>query len=277
VIGGGEIAKALVKSAASGHLEAAMNSKTGVTILAVVCAGLAVALIVIKMQSNAQSDRDATTISTISNQLDKASASITDLNQVNLALNNEIATNRENAAVLSNRLAESAATLASMETTLVGAQEKITNLNGRISDLETQNRSLDQRLLDLTNAMTTLDAQITATERKLATSETNNAYLSAELKRQVAERAELERKFNDLQTVRSQVKKLKDDLLVARRLEWIRQGIDPNKPMKGGQLLMQHSPPPSSSSSPNYNLNVEVGSEGTVRVIPSTNAPAPAP
>jgi chromosome segregation ATPase len=255
-----------------------MNSKLGVTILAIACAGLAVALIVIKTQSNAQATKDASTISGISNQLDKAQASINDLNQVNLALNSEIATNRETTSALSNQLAESSATLASTEATLIGAQEKITNLNGRITDLETQNRSLDQRLVDMTNAMTTLDSQIALTERQLAESRTNNAYLSSELKRQVAERAELERKFNDLKTMRAQVKKLREDLIVAQRLEWIRQGIDPTTPKKGGQLLMQRSAPATASaSSTNYNLNVEVGSQGTVRVIPSTNAPAPSP
>ena len=109
---------------------------------------------------------------------------------------------------------------------------------------------------------------------KLVASETNNAFLEEQLKQQVAAKNDLQRKFDDLQTVRAQVKKLRDDALTARRLEWIREGIDPATPLKGGQLLMQHTPRP---AAPKNELNVEVGSDGSVHVIPPlTNPPAPA-
>jgi hypothetical protein len=67
-------------------------------------------------------------------------------------------------------------------------------------------------------------------------------------------------------------------LIAAQRLEWMRLGIDPANPLKGGQLLMQHTPLASraatAAGSPAYNLNVEVGSDGSVHVIPPpTNAP----
>jgi hypothetical protein len=161
---------------------------------------------------------------------------------------------------------------------------EITNLNEHIADLEAQNQVLDQRASSLSNTIATLDTQITFTQMKLAASETNNTFLDDELKQQVAQKAEMERKFNDLDEVRAQVRKLRDDLLAARRLEWMREGIDPNKQIKGGQLLMQR--PPSATNSPSaggsslYNLNVEVGSDGSVHVIPpltnssaATNAP----
>ena len=59
----------------------------------------------------------------------------------------------------------------------------------------------------------------------------------------------------------------------------MREGIDPTKPMKGGQLLMQRSLPAApaapAAGTPAYNLNVEVGSDGSVHVIPPpTNAPS---
>jgi len=113
---------------------------------------------------------------------------------------------------------------------------------------------------------------------RLATSQTNNEFLNNELKKQMAQRAELERKFNDLAEVRAQVKKLRTDLFIARRLEWMREGVDPTKMLKGGQLLMQRAPATgtaSAAASSSYNLNVEVGSDGSVHVIaPLTNAPA---
>jgi predicted RNase H-like nuclease (RuvC/YqgF family) len=258
-----------------------MNTKIGIAILAVACLGFAVALVALKHQADEQQTASASTISDFSNQLVKANVSIEDLNQANLNLNNDLATNREMAHALSNQLADATNTLATTTISLQNAQQQITNLNGRISDLEVQNQVLDQRATSLSNTIATLDSQISLTETKLATSETNNAFLNNELKKQMAQRAELERKFNDLAEVRAQVSKLRDDLIIARRLAWMRAGIDPMKPMKGGQLLMMRTPPTTNAmpaaGSPVYNLNVEVGSDGSVHVIPPpTNAPAAA-
>ena len=256
-----------------------MNSRIGIAILAVACLGFAVALIVVKQQAGAQQAAGASTILDFSNQIVKASVSIEDLNQVNLTMSNDLASTRQTSLTLSNELTETTNTLAVTTASLQEAQQQITNLNGRVTDLEAQNQELDQRANSLSNTIAALDTQITVTQMKLATAETNNAFLDGELKKQIAQRAELERKFNDLKMVRSQVRKLRDDAIIARNLAWIRAGIDPSKQIKGGQLLMQHSPPANRAapaSTPSYNLNVEVGSDGSVHVIapPATNAPA---
>jgi len=81
--------------------------------------------------------------------------------------------------------------------------------------LEAQYQVLDRRAAALTNAIAGLNAQIAGTQKKLAGAETNNAFLQKELQRQTAARAELESKFNNLSTVRAQVKKLRDELFVA--------------------------------------------------------------
>jgi predicted RNase H-like nuclease (RuvC/YqgF family) len=258
-----------------------MNTKIGIAILAVACFGFAVALVVFKHQADMQQTESANTIADFSNQIVKANVNIEDLNQANLNLSSDLATNREMSLALSNQLAETAVSLATTTVSLQDAQQQITNLNGRISDLEAQNQVLDQRASSLSNTIAALDTQITLTQTKLAASETNNAFLDSQLKEQIAQRTELERKFNDLAQVRTQVRKLRDDLLVERRLAWMRAGIDPNKPLKGGQLLVQR-PPPAANAAPAagstlYNLNVEVGSDGSVHVIPPlTNSPAPA-
>jgi hypothetical protein len=93
----------------------------------------------------------------------------------------------------------------------------------------------------------------------------------------MAEKAELERQFNDLTVLRAQVAKLKEELSVARRLEWIRQGLFASAEQKGAQKLMQGINPVTKPAkpTPTYDLNVEITSEGKVRVIPPlTNAPA---
>ena len=256
-----------------------MNTKIGIAILAVACFGFAIALVVIKHQADTQQATDASTILDFSNQIVKANVSIEDLNQANLNLSSDLATNREMTLALSNQLVQTVGTLATTTASLQDAQQQVTNLNVRINDLESQNQVLDQRANTLSNTIAALNTQISLTQAQLASSETNNAFLSSELKRQIAQRAELEHKFNDLAEVRTQVRKLRDDLLVARRLAWIQAGIDPTKPLKGGQLLMQRSTPSTKTATaagtPAYNLNVEVGSDGSVHVIsPTTNAPA---
>jgi chromosome segregation ATPase len=263
-----------------------MNTKIGIAILAVACLGLAVALVVLNHQADAQQKDSASKILDFSNQIVEATAHIRDLDQANLNFSNDLAASRQvslslsNLSLsLSNQLVETSGTLASTAASLQSAQQQITNLNERISDLETQNQVLDQRASSYSNEIASLDTQITLTQMKLAESETNNAFLDGELKQQIAQKAELERKFSDLDEVRAQVRKLRDDLLIARRLEWMREGIDPTKQVKGGQLLMQRPPPatnaPSAARSPLYNLNVEVGSDGSVHVIPpATNAPS---
>ena len=256
-----------------------MNNKIGSAILIVACVGLAVALLVLKNRSDAQQKKDAETILDFSNQWVEASININELNQANVVLSNDVAMKTTAMSALSNQLDAASNTLTTTTASLASSQEQITNLNTRVADLEAQNQVLDERANSLSNTIAQLDTQIAETEMKLATSRTNNAFLESELKRQVAERTELERKFNDLQEVRVQVHKLRDELLIARRLEWMREGTDPTKPMKGGQLLMQRSPPPSASaapaSSPYSSLNVEVSSDGSVHVIPPlTNSPA---
>jgi hypothetical protein len=98
----------------------------------------------------------------------------------------------------------------------------------------------------------------------------------------MAEKAELERQFNDLAVLKEQVRKLKEEMSVARRLEWIRAGVFASADQKGSQRLMSgpNSGAPRIVANTNaYDLNVEVKSDGSIQVIPpiSTNSPPPSP
>jgi hypothetical protein len=261
-----------------------MKIKIGIVILVAVCVGLLIALIATKKQSNDLQVKNATTILQFSNDLDTANLTLNDLHQVNLMLTNDLATTREALEAASNNLVQTSGELAGAKTELESDQNQITNLTGRISDLETQNKALDDRATMLSNNIVSLDAQIAATQQELATSQTNNAFLSAELQKQMAQKAELERRFNDIDDVRAQVKKLRTELFEARRLQWMNAGTSPGTQPKGAELLMQRSPPAGAASAsvtsppkpaPQYDLNVEVGSDGSVRVIPApTNSAA---
>jgi len=249
-----------------------MNMKMGVAVLAAICVVLAVVLIVINNQAGVQQKKAAVTISDLSNQVVNVNDEIIGLHQVNLMLTNDLAASRQDVLTFSNNLALASSALTETKASLQSAQDQITNLDARIADLQAQNQALDQRAADLTNTIASLSTQITFTQMKLVASETNNAFLEEQLKQQVAAKNDLQRKFDDLKTVRAQVTKLRDDALTARRLEWMRQGIDPSTPLKGGQLLMQRTPKP---VAPNNELKVEVGSDGSVHIIPARpNAPA---
>jgi chromosome segregation ATPase len=248
-------------------------------VLVVVSAGLLIALLATKKQSEDLRKKDTDAILDFSNQLTTANTSLDDLRQVNLMLTNDIVTTHEALEAASNNLVATTITLTDTKASLESAQDQITNLTGRISDLEEQNKVLDDRAIALSNNIAMLDAQIADTQQKLATAETNNTFLTFELQKQMAQKAELERKFNDIDDVRAQVKKLRDELFIARRLQWINAGTSPALQPKGAQLLMQRTTPlvkaSATNQSPQYDLNVEVGSDGSVHVLPPpTNSAA---
>ena len=246
-----------------------MKTKLGIVILVMVCGGLAIALFVTKNAADERLKKDADAILDFSNQLVNASKTLDDYRQVNLMLTNDLASSRQEALTFSNQFTETSGLLASTKTSLQGAQDQIASLNDRIAGLETRNQVLDQRAAALTNAIASLDAQIADTQQKLAGAETNNAFLERELQRQTAAKAELENKFNNLTVVRAQVKKLKNDLFVARRLQWMRDGSEAGSQQKGAQLLTQRAASITNTGRPpHYDLNVEVSSDGSIHVVP---------
>jgi len=176
---------------------------------------------------------------------------------------------------LTNIFSEVSANLAKTETSLKATEEEVRKRDARIADLEAQNQALDKRAAELSGAITNLNVQIADTQRKLAASEGDKAFLEKELKRLMSDKSELERQFNDLNVLRAQVSHLKEEMAIARRLDWIRQGLYVNADQKGAQKLMQGvAAPPPKTPKGTYDLNVEVSADGSVRVIPPvTNAP----
>lgn len=254
-----------------------MKTKVVIIVLAVACVGLAIAFLVAKKQVEDQRNADLSSINEFSNQVVGASEHLKELGQVNLSLSNDLATAQQQTSLLSNTLADANAALADAKTSLAGAQETITNLNTRISDLEAQNRVLDDQSQSLSNRIVDLTTQIEDTKTKLAIALTNANFLQTELQKQLVAKAELEHKFYDLDELRAQVKKIKEALFVARRMAM----NNANDGKKGGEMLIDHSPPPAATARHlppgSYDLNVEVGSDGSVKVIPppaSTNSPA---
>ena len=253
-----------------------MKNLIGVIILAVICLGLGVALFTTKKQATAEKKQDTETISTLSNQWVTTSGKLEEQKQVNLSLEKDIADRKAEIAALTNRFTEVATVLVKTEDSLKLTKEEVTKHEAKIAELEQQNADLDKKAADLSLSLTNLTVQIAETQRKLAASEGDKAFLEKELKRLMGEKAELERQFNDLVVLRAQVAKLKEELNIARRLEWIRKGLFAVEEQKGAQLLMQRQPVAKTTNV--YDLNVEVNADGSVRVIPPlTNGPAVTP
>lgn len=157
------------------------------------------------------------------------------------------------------------------------AQEEIAKRDGQINSLESKNVDLTKHMGDLQTSIASLEKQINETERKLATSEGNRHDLLADLKRLQDEKVALEKQLNDLSFVRDQVRKLREELTVARRLDWIRRGIYSTSSKKGGEALAEmkfrQDPEKPATPQPAPGLEVEIKRSGEVKITPATNAP----
>jgi chromosome segregation ATPase len=254
-----------------------MNNRTGIVILAVVAVGLAVALFVVRKNDNDEKLRDTDTILNFSNRLVSTQNDLAEQRQVNVMLTNDLSAQNAQILSLTNQLLETSNSLIQTVDQLKSAQDDIVKRDAKINELETQNQELDKKAEDMSTTITNLSTQITETQRKLDSTEGDKEFLEKELKRLMVEKAEMERRFNDLEIMRAQVKKLKDELSFQRRLDWIRRGIFGEQ--KAAEVMVQQTgqnrPAVTNASAPRYDLNVEVESDGTVRIIPSaTNSPA---
>jgi chromosome segregation ATPase len=188
-----------------------MSKHLGNIILVVACIGLAAALIVIRNQEQEARTHNVHVVLDLSNSLTVAQNQVTNLNQVNLALSNNLSASQETSSTLSNQLTDAQAELTETKSVLVKTELQVTNLNDEVAVLDARRKDLERRTAELDRQRITLDKQIALTEVTLSQSRTNNLSLETELKKQVADRSVLERRFNDLSEVRAQLRKLKDN------------------------------------------------------------------
>jgi chromosome segregation ATPase len=219
--------------------------------------------------------QQVTTILDFSNKLDQTSSKLDEQVQVNSMLQNNLEQRKRELSDTSNSLVRVSADLDRTRNEAQAAAEhakaELAQRDQRINDLETQRSDLTKKMDDLTLNIDKLGTQIAETEKKLEASEGDREFLLKELKRLQVEKTELERQFNDLSMLRSQVAKLKDELSIARRLEWIRMGIYGAQERKGAEILMtgiNNAP-----VRPKFDLNVELKQDGGATVVPvQTNA-----
>ena len=187
-------------------------------VLALVCTVLVIALTVMKRGDNAQHENDAGAIAGFSNQLTSAQVQIASCNGTILTLSNRLDESRSASLTFSNHLIEA-------ESTIVLDTEQITNLNQHVAEMESENQTLGRRVMDLTNQMASLTGQITLTGASLDQAKTNYALLENRLRRDVAERIVVERKFNNLSELLAQMQKLKKNPAAVISSESIYAGL----------------------------------------------------
>lgn len=246
------------------------------TILVLLSLGLGVALYlrhkdVVVLRQNVQ--ELATATNDLHKRLMQTCKELDEQQQVTRNLESTVAALKQDLANTSNKLITTAAELAKAQQERQAAEQaakaEIERRDAQITQLSQQTNALTIRMDELTAAINKLAANIAETERKLAAAEGDREFLLKELKRLQAEKAELERQFNDLKALRTQIAKLKEELSISRRLEWIRLGIYGSQSQKGAEKLLATAA--AAAPRTNYGLKVELRQDGTATVV--TNPP----
>jgi chromosome segregation ATPase len=254
-----------------------MRPKAAIIILVVITVGLGIALIVLTQKYSAHRVQADNQINKLSNDVVSTQGRLDEQRAVNLTLESNLATSKVED---SNKLAAFEANLATVQTDLTQSRDaakaaaetaaaEVAQRDKKISDLENQNQQLDKKSLDLRGAITTLETQIAVTQKKLADSEGDRDLLLRELKRLKAEKADLERKFNDLAMLREQIRKLRNELAISQRLELLRREIYATFTDNGPEHPLHPAPP---APPTNANLEVELRQHAGATIVTPTNA-----
>jgi septal ring factor EnvC (AmiA/AmiB activator) len=249
--------------------------KALIAILIIACLALGAALFYRHTTAEKQIKQDSESILVLTNRVSDAERKLAEQSAVNASLEKDLTARTQQLTETSNTLIKVTANLAKVreeaQAAATNAAADLAKRDARINELETQRDDLTKRMTDLNTQISGLDTQISDFQRKLAASEGDREYLLKELKRLQQEKNDLERQFNDLAMMREQVRKLKDELSISRRLDWIRRGLYGS--LKGAERLQKGFVAPSTNQT-NFDLNVELKQSGGVNIGPQTNAPA---
>ncbi|MBC8001777.1 MAG: hypothetical protein H7X97_04235 [Opitutaceae bacterium] len=259
-----------------------MKAKIAILVLVLFCVGLGIGLVSIQNKATEEKQKDVANIVNLSNNVVQTQKKLDEEKTVTLTLETNLVQRKSEIENLSNDLASTKTSLtkAQQDAKLAAAEilkrdAEIAKRDVEIAKLQGDVDEKTQKMLDLNSSLDKLEKEIQSTQKKLAASEGDKDYLLKELKRLQAEKAELERQFNDLAVLREQVSRLKDELSIARRLDWIRRGIYGNQTMKGGELLNTGiATAVAKPAANNSSLNVEIKQDGNTKILPATNAPA---
>jgi chromosome segregation ATPase len=284
-----------------------MNSKAAVIVLVIISLLLGVALLVMHGDATKQKENDTKRMLELSNLWVKTEGLLNEQKAVNATLETNLLSKTEEARVLTNNLTQTTTTLTEtkgeLEKTKAEAvaaaesaakllretvekakvseaalKQEIAKRDSKITDLSNSQDDLTQKIGSLNTAIAGLNQQIAKTEKELETTKGDKDFLLKELKRLQSERSELERQMNDLAFLREQVKHLKEELAISKRLDWMRRGVYGDMDKKGGQLMQDGFRASAiKTNAAGATVNVELKRDGTVTISPATNAPPKSP
>jgi chromosome segregation ATPase len=235
-------------------MESAFTRVRGLLLL-VLCLGLGASLYYLRRTAVQQQQRFLVTINQFSNRWHDACLKLTDQKLVNSSLERNLSTALQNATAYSNQLRKLSADFNKARQAKDAAIASAQRPDPKLAELEDERDGLTLKLNEVSSALAKLDCEMIETQRKLQASEGDREALLKELRELQAERTALMRQFTDINLVREQLRKLKAEQAVSRRLEWIRRGTYGN--YRGAELLhkqLASAPVPAA----NYDLNVEI-------------------
>ena len=254
-------------------------------VLGMICVGLIAGLIYRHTQATAKESAQQLKLETVQNELTETASDLNLSQTTNVVLRSELEETKEEltqvrqqfqslslrAQSLTTELAKekARADAAIMETR--AALTEVADRDAQIRELLAERLALSDRVESLILSLQNLQSRIDDTETKLTSSEGDREFLLRELKRLQTEKSGIERQFNDLSVLRAQLTKLRTELTLSRRIEWIRRGlIGGNANRKGAELLAAGFR--KSVTRTNYNLNVEINQEGGVKILPQPSS-----
>lgn len=245
-----------------------MNSKIVAIPLIVVSLALGGGLLYRHTTAKKEKEQDIATIQELTETNSAISMKLEEQKLVNQTLERDLDSKTQELMAVSNNWANVSANLEKVQTEFKAATEaskaEVLKRDAKIAELESERDGLSKKMTDLSSNIASLETKIGDTQQRLDASEGDRDFLLKELKRLQAEKAELERQFNDMALVREQVRRLRDELSLARRLDWIRKGLW-GPVMKGGERL-QKGFAATTVPKTNYNLNVELNRDGSVKI-----------
>jgi len=258
----------------------------GFLILAVVALISGAFLAVFLSKANKQITAHETTINDQKGKIETLTQEKTTLEQNNAKLTDDLSQANTTITDTANRLlkandeftklkSENETFLEKTAEELAAKDETIRALNNDLQAAKNKNQDYDTQIKDLNSQIVSKDQEIDVIEQRLNASEADREYLLKQRDKLIAEKAELEKQFQDIAVLREKVLKLQGELMASRKLEWIRRGLYGGARQKGGSKLMSMSRrKPKEEPTNNADLNVEIRRDGTVKIAPNaTNTP----
>ncbi|MBK9140225.1 MAG: hypothetical protein IPM17_15910 [Verrucomicrobia bacterium] len=257
-----------------------MNSKVPLVILVILAVALGAALFLRHHQANADKTAAALERERLQKTLTDEKAAIEALLAASTkaaeSLKSDLAAKTEALQTATSQLTEVKLALdqAQLESKnlrdqLAASQAAVAERDARIQEMAASRSELEQHATDLKSAIAERDALIADTRRQLAAAGSDREFLLKELRRLQSEKGELERQFNDLASLKEQMRKLKEQYAVSKRLEWSRRGLADLNSRKGGEILQRGFSIPSVVYSTDTDLNVEVRRDGPAVIVPA--------